>query len=102
MSTSSDATGSHAESTVQPVKKKRRLFLWFFLAVQALFIIWIIAGISGAGGDPSDCGSLSKEACNDAEAVGTGIGVALVIGLWMVVDFLLAVGYGIYRLAKRP
>lgn len=100
MSTSSDAT-NHA-TTVAPDKKKRRIFLWFFLAVQALFIIWIIAGISGAGGDPSDCGSLSKETCNDAEAVGTGIGVALVIGLWMVVDFLLAVGYGIYRLAKRP
>ncbi|MCW2738620.1 hypothetical protein [Nocardioides sp.] len=83
-------------------KKKKRIFLWVFLAIQLLFIVWIIGGASGANGDPNDCGSLSKEACNDAEAVGTGIGVFLIVILWMVVDFFLAVGYGIYRLAKRP
>lgn len=87
---------------VPPTRKRRRIFLWFFLAIQALFLIWIIAGIGSASGDPSDCGSLSKETCNNAEAVGTGIGVVLVVGLWMVVDFLLGVGYAIYRLAKRP
>ncbi|MCP3423816.1 hypothetical protein [Nocardioides pinisoli] len=93
------------DATVTPdtqPKKKRRIFLWFFLAVQVLFIIWIIAGIGSAGGDATDCGSLSQETCNDARDVGTGIGVALVVGLWMVVDFLLGVGYAIYRLAKRP
>jgi len=95
--------GQHyAPQPPAPARKKRRMFLWFFLAVQALFLIWIISGIAGASGDPSDCGSLSKEACNDAEAVGTGIGVFLVVVLWMVVDFLLGVGYAIYRLARRP
>lgn len=54
-----------------------------------------------SGGDATDCGSLSQEACNDAEDIGTGLGVALIIVMWMVVDFLLAVIYGIYRLAKR-
>jgi len=28
----------------QPPKKKRRVFLWVFLAIQALMLVWIIAG----------------------------------------------------------
>lgn len=82
-------------------KKKRRIFLWVFLAVQVLFIIWIIAGLSGASGDAADCGSLSQADCNAAEDIGTGIGVALVVGFWLAVDFLMAVTYGVYRLASR-
>ncbi|GAB3991856.1 hypothetical protein [Nocardioides marmoraquaticus] len=85
----------------QPPKKKKRIFLWFFLAVQLLFIIWIFAGI-GAAGEATDCGTLDQETCQAASDVGTGIGVILIIGLWMIVDFFLAVGYVIYRLAKRP
>lgn len=83
-------------------KKKRRIFMWVFLAIQALFLFWVIAGIASGSGDATDCGSLSQEACNDAADVGTGIGVILIIVFWCIVDFLLAVGYGIYRLARRP
>lgn len=89
-------------TTSVPTKKKKRIFMWFFLAVQVLFIVWIVAGVGGASGDATDCGSLSQQACNDARDVGTGIGVIMIIVFWMIVDFLLAVGYGIYRLAKRP
>lgn len=88
--------------TEKPVKKKRRIFLWFFLAIQVLFIIWIIAGASSGSGQPDDCGTLSAETCNTASDAGTAIGVFLVIVFWMIVDFLLGVGYAIYRLAKRP
>ena len=77
------------------------MFFWIFMLVQLLFIVWIIAGIAGAGGTPDDCGSLDSETCNDAEDIGTGIGVFLVFIFWVIVDFLLAVCYGIYRLAKR-
>jgi hypothetical protein len=83
-------------------KKKHRVFLWVFLAIQILFIVWIIAGASSAGGTPSDCGTLDAETCNDAEAVGASVGVALIVIVWMVVDFLMAVIYGVYRLARRP
>lgn len=38
---------------------------------------------------------------NDATDTGKGIGVALVIVLWCVVDFLVGGGYAIYRLASR-
>jgi len=95
------ATNQQVEATETP-KKKKRVFLWTFLAVQALFLLWIIAGASSAGGSPTDCGTLDATTCNDLESVGTGIGVFIVLVFWVIVDFLLAVGYGIYRLAKRP
>ncbi len=88
-------------TTAKAPKKKRRIFLWVFLAVQVVFIVWIVAGVTQAGGSPDDCEGLSREACNNAESIGTGIGVALIVGVWLVVDFLLAVIYGVYRLAKR-
>ena len=83
-------------------RRKKRVFLWVFLAIQALFIAWLVAGIAGASGTPTDCGTLDAATCNDAESVGTGVAVAMVVVFWMAVDFLLGVGYGIYRLAKRP
>jgi purine-cytosine permease-like protein len=89
-------------TTAKAPKKKRRIFLWVFLAVQVLFVAWIIAGLAGASGTPAEaCEGLSVAACNDAESIGTGIGVALIVGVWLAVDFLLAVVYGVYRLAKR-
>jgi hypothetical protein len=82
-------------------RTKRPIFLWVFLAVQALFVVWIIGGVAGASGQPDTCEGLTPEQCNAAESVGTGIGVGLIVLLWVVVDFLLAVIYGVYRLAKR-
>ena len=74
-------------------KRKKRVFMWTFLAIQALFIIWIISAVSA---DPTaDCSG----GCEDAA---TGIAVVLQVVVWCVVDFLLAVGYAIYRLARRP
>lgn len=92
---------SAADGPVKP-KKRRRIFLWVFLAVQVIFLVWVISGAASAGGQPTDCGTLDAELCNDAADAGTAIGVALVVVFWCVVDFLLGVGYVIYRLAKRP
>lgn len=75
--------------------------MWVFLLVQVLFIVWIISAV-GSADSTSNCGTLDKQTCKDASNVGTGIGVFLIFIFWMIVDFLLAVGYGIYRLAKRP
>ena len=94
--------------TVQPPaepvkpKKRRRVFLWVFLAVQALFIAWIIGGAVSANGTPADCGTLDADTCNTAANAGAAIGVFIIIVLWCLADFLLAVGYVIYRVAKRP
>jgi hypothetical protein len=74
---------------VQP-KKKRRIFLWFFLAVQVIFLFWIITGVASG-----------SENTSDAEDAGTAIGVFLIVVIWFFVDFFLAVIYGVYRLATR-
>jgi hypothetical protein len=40
--------GPHGgESVTGTPRKKRHVFRWVFLAIQALFLIWIITGISG-------------------------------------------------------
>lgn len=96
----SDAVPSTPAAPAAPTKKKRRIFLWFFLAVQVLFLIWVIAG-GASHNDVSDCGTLSAKTCNDAQNVGKGIGVFLIIVLWFFVDAFLGVVYGVYRLAKR-
>ena len=83
-------------------KRKRRVFMWVFLAVQVLFLVWAVTGASTASGQPSDCGGLSVEDCNTASDIGTGIGVAIIVGIWFFVDVFLGVGYAVYRLAKRP
>ncbi len=87
-------------NTPEKPRKKRRIFMWFFLVVQAIFIIWIIGGLSTAN-DATNCGSLSEQACRDAGNVGTGIGVLLIVGLWMVVDFFLAITYLVVKMARR-
>jgi hypothetical protein len=94
-----------------------------FLGIQAVFIIWIIAGLASHPGGPSaaqqaaqqcanggwqglfksqaDCVQHYGVALNDAGNVGKGIGVAFIVIIWMVVDFFVGLGYGVYRLASR-
>jgi len=79
-----------------PQKPKKRIFRWFFLAIQVLFLVWIIAGGNSAN-DNVDCGTLSAQACSDAAAVGTGIGIALIVILWVIVDIILGITYLIFR-----
>lgn len=102
--------------------KPHHIFLWVFLAVQAIFIAWIITAIAGAHDAPTatqiaqfcgnnqwqgvftsynDCVVHGANGLRAAGEVGTTIGVGLVIGVWLGVDFLLGLTYGIYRLAKR-
>lgn len=83
-----------------PVKKRRRIFPWFYLLVNILFLVWIIVGAS-SGGDASNCGTLSQQACNDAQNVGKGIGAALIIGLWVAFDVIVGFIYLMFRLAGR-
>ncbi|MGC4959702.1 hypothetical protein ACLQ2P_41450 [Actinomadura citrea] len=70
-------------------------FLVFFLAVQVAFIAWIASGAT------------TFQSCSDQDVncqagqVGTTIGLGLMIGLWVAVDVILGVTYGIYRLATK-
>ena len=96
--------------------KPRKVFLWVFLAVQAIFIIWLVAGTASTGGGihasvVDQCRTqaagmgMTQAQCvsflGGAAKTGTSIGAALVVIVWVVVDFFLGLGYGIYRLARR-
>lgn len=66
-----------------------------------------IAGLCGHGAwqplfsSHADCVKHGAAGLRDAANLGKGIGVTAIVIAWIVVDFLLAVTYGIYRLASR-
>jgi hypothetical protein len=83
--------------------RKRRVFMWIFLAIQILFLIWVIGGAAaGHNSGQSGCGTLDAQTCQSAADAGTAIGVGIVIAFWVAVDMILGISYGIYRLATRP
>ena len=95
--------------------------MWIFLAIQALFLIWVIGALFTKNGSTAsqvaqqcyhhnwyplfksqaDCVTHFGGALNTAGNVGKGVGIALVIIFWMVVDVILGISYGVYRLATR-
>jgi hypothetical protein len=98
-----------------PPRKRRRVFLWVFLAVQVLFLIWVIGGAASAGGIHSQavayCHAHPSSYVSFAECVsayggggkaGAAIGVGIIVALWVAADIILGIGYGVYRLARRP
>lgn len=85
--------------TQQPARKKRRVFLWFFLALQLLFVAWIWAGMAA---DTDVCATATnRSACEAGAEIGGGLAIAFMFGMWLFVDLLVGVIYGVYRLAKR-
>ncbi|WP_217245335.1 hypothetical protein [Streptomyces sp. AC602_WCS936] len=90
--------------TGPPPKKRHRVFPWVFLAVQILFLIWVITGAASGSGTPAQCRGRTGDAlelCEDASDVGTAIGVWLVIVLWAATDIILGFTYLVFRLARR-
>ncbi len=78
-------------------RKKRRIFPWIFLAIQVLFLVWIISGASSAASNCDGQVGQALESCQAGTAVGAGIGVFLIVFLWVAVDVILGVGYLIFR-----
>jgi hypothetical protein len=76
------------------------VFLWTFLAIQALFLAWIIAGIV-ATRDPGNCGSLDAQTCRNATDAGAAIGVGLIVFLWAAMDVILGVGRWVVVSSRR-
>jgi hypothetical protein len=83
-----------------PPKKKRKVFLWFFLVVQALFLAWVVSGVSRRGGT-INCDSLSASECAAARNAGEGVGIGLLVLTWIAADVVLGLTYALYRLTHR-
>jgi hypothetical protein len=103
-------------------RRKRRIFLWVFLAIQAAFMLWIIVGLATVHTGPSaqdvaeacygghwhilfksqaDCVTHYGHALAEAGDIGKGLGVAVIAGLWVALDIILGIGFMVVRLAKR-
>ena len=101
--------------------KRHHVFLWVFLAIQGAFLIWVITGAASKG--PAT-GAQAAQLCSGtgwqglyssyaaclkgngsllagASDVGKTIGVGLIVVVWIVVDFVVGLTYGIYQLARR-
>lgn len=92
---------SHNDERTRPERqvtprKKHRVFFWFYLAIQAVFIAWIIAGAQA-----SHCNAQGSQTANGACTAGTGIAVALIIALWAATDVIVGGTYLVYRLSVR-
>src|SRR3954453_19209344 len=75
-----------------------RVFTWIILAINVLFLIWIIGGTSSAADNCDGEVGDALSACEAGTAIGAGIGAAMIIGLWVAVDIIL----GIIWLITRP
>jgi hypothetical protein len=72
--------------------------MWVILAVNALFVVWIVSGLATTA--ESTCGGLTGVEladCQGAEGWGKGIAIALIIMLWALVDVILGVLFLVTR-----
>ena len=81
----------------QQPRKKRRVFMWVILAINALFLWWIIAGVGGTADNCAGEVGDALESCQTGTAIGTGIGIIFIIFLWAMVDVILGVIYIVTR-----
>lgn len=109
---------------IAPKPKKKRVFMWTFLAIQVIFLIWVITGIASGHGTGSsahqqalqycagdgwqglfksysDCVTHYGNGLNTAGEAGTAIGVGLIVVLWVVVDVILGIGRFVVLFARR-
>lgn len=94
----SDSAFKCPKCGVQLRKPKRgffgKLFKWSFILFNIIMIFWLVGGMGEA--------TKGMEAMNEAEragaAIGTGIGAALIGGIWVFGDIIL----GLFVLFTRP
>lgn len=83
---------------VQLRKPKRgffgKLVKWGFIIFNILMVFWLISGL-GAATEGMD---VMSEAERAGATIGTGIGVALILGIWLIGDVIL----GLFVLFTRP
>lgn len=102
----------------------RNFFRYFFFAVQAIFLIWLITGLAGTSGSGASAHAQAIHDCsgtqwhylyksyNDcvthlgngysaASDVGKGVAVGLIIALWVAADVILGIGRIVVLLGRR-
>ena len=82
-----------------------RVFTWIILAINLIFLIWIITGSASSGSTTAkSCAGETGQAlqtCQDAGHIGTAIGVGLIIALWVAADVILGILWLVTRRKGR-
>jgi hypothetical protein len=92
---------SFAPETEKP-RKRKRIFMWTFIAIQVIFLIWVISGAASAGQDVNNyCNPTGDQTCHDAYTVGASAGFLMVMVVWAITDFILGIGRLIVVLSRR-
>jgi hypothetical protein len=70
--------------------------MWVILAVNVLFLVWVIVGLAQG----SSCTGMTGDelaACQAGEGIGKGVAVFLIVAFWAFVDVILGVIYLVTR-----
>jgi len=87
-------TEKRAEHKQRP---RWRPLTWFILAVNTLFLVWIIAGIHSASENCNGQSGSLGQACHAGTAIGAGIGVGIIVFFWVAVDVILGIIFLVTR-----
>lgn len=72
-----------------------KIFLWLFYLFNVLMLLWLIGGLNATS-------EMATQALTEAEkagaAIGTGLGVSMVLGIWVIGDIIT----GLLALMTRP
>lgn len=82
-----------------PEPKRHKWGRWVFLAIQLMFLAWMISGIYG--GQHTDCNGLSAEDCASAKGLGTTLGVGLIVFFWAAFDIIYGLTFLFVRAVRR-
>lgn len=80
-----------------PVKRGLRPFSWVILGINALVLLFVIVGANTSAVPTTGCGNLDAAGCQAAEQIGHGIGMAILIAGWVVLDLILLVCWVVTR-----
>ena len=81
--------------------KNWRPFTWVILIINALFVFWIFGGVGSASNNCEGEFGDALSACQAGTAIGAGIGIFMILVLWVLVDIILLVIWLITRKKSR-
>lgn len=88
------------EPPAAPRKRRRyHVGMWLFLAVQVIFVIWIVSSGTTIDHSVTHC---TGQSCKGISESAGGVAIGLIVLFWAVVDVILGFIYLVVHLARRP
>jgi hypothetical protein len=87
---------------VASIRPHWRKMTWAVLVFNVLMLVWIIAGAASTHNTPNCVHQLGSKLCTDATETGAGIGIAILIVLWVLGDAILGVLWLVTRGRSCP